>query len=511
MNEIKNIICLTAAFLLAAGFSSCGSEEDASTKNTQQNSSASVTQEKSDSSMDESSSAADIVTEITSVTTSYEGVPELTCPKIEFEDGSTLFANSDNGYTLINSKHEEIFFVRIVDDENREIIIQCTDGELSFLYNGSSIDSFTLKGYPVELLDGKLYYNKSLVEYEDTAFSSYKLSDEFTLKCTAASRYILEDSNGFSVNMGEIVDDNGLKLSIVAGRTGFEATNSNGQIEPTFKINGDLINISNGSVYINGEALVPPGYNDISVAEKKVTSKKETSSKTTKEDDSKSTQNSGESPSSQTQTQSNASTNGQTQQTASPVTTKTEVKSTIKTTTTAKTTTISTTKTAAKTAAQTSAKTTTTKKAATTTAKVKSNNVSDLTNEMLGYVNEVRKQYGLSEVYGLQSLDNVSAVRVKELLTSYSHSRPDGKSYSSALDDAGIEWYHCAENIGYGSPNMTTAKEIFDAWMNSPDHRANILNPKMKYMSVSKTSIDVDGQKKTFWEQIFFNDNYIAD
>jgi uncharacterized protein YkwD len=128
---------------------------------------------------------------------------------------------------------------------------------------------------------------------------------------------------------------------------------------------------------------------------------------------------------------------------------------------------------------------------------------------MLGYVNEVRAQYGLDPVYGLETLDSVANVRVKELLTSYSHTRPDGSSYDTALDEAGLEWWHCAENIASGVPGMTTVKEAFDAWMNSEGHRANILNPKMKYMAIGKTTIQVDGLTKTFWEQIFFNDEYV--
>ena len=60
-------------------------------------------------------------------------------------------------------------------------------------------------------------------------------------------------------------------------------------------------------------------------------------------------------------------------------------------------------------------------------------NLSAETSEMLGYVNEVRKQYGLRELDGLELLDSAADVRANELLENYSHDRPDGNSYITAI------------------------------------------------------------------------------
>ena len=119
-------------------------------------------------------------------------------------------------------------------------------------------------------------------------------------------------------------------------------------------------------------------------------------------------------------------------------------------------------------------------------------NLSAETSEMLGYVNEVRKQYGLRELEGLELLDSAADVRANELLENYSHDRPDGNSYIT-------------ENIAYGMNSMITVKEAFDAWMDSPPHRENILNPDVRYMACAKATKSENGEY-TYWEQLFYSD-----
>lgn len=133
-------------------------------------------------------------------------------------------------------------------------------------------------------------------------------------------------------------------------------------------------------------------------------------------------------------------------------------------------------------------------------------NLSAETSEMLGYVNEVRKQYGLRELEGLELLDSAADVRANELLGNYSHDRPDGNSYITAIEETDLpEWRAAAENIAYGMNSMSTVKEAFDAWMDSPPHRENILNPDVRYMACAKATKSDNGEY-TYWEQLFYSD-----
>ena len=130
--------------------------------------------------------------------------------------------------------------------------------------------------------------------------------------------------------------------------------------------------------------------------------------------------------------------------------------------------------------------------------------ISNLTAEMLEYVNDVRVHYDMPPLYGLDELDSASAVRAEELAQKFEHTRPDEKesAYSSALVKAGLTWWRCGENIAKGG---TTSREVFDSWMASEEHRAVMLDPNMKYLSLSKFE---DGGE-TYWDLLVFNDSYV--
>lgn len=55
----------------------------------------------------------------------------------------------------------------------------------------------------------------------------------------------------------------------------------------------------------------------------------------------------------------------------------------------------------------------------------------------------------------------------------FSHTSLDGRSPGDRLLEAGYLWNIYGENIAYGYP---TPESVMNAWMNSPGHRANILN-----------------------------------
>jgi uncharacterized protein YkwD len=58
-----------------------------------------------------------------------------------------------------------------------------------------------------------------------------------------------------------------------------------------------------------------------------------------------------------------------------------------------------------------------------------------------------------------------------------SHSGADGRGPAQRMADAGYRWLRCGENIAVG---QLTPEEAMAFWMNSPPHRANILDPGMR-------------------------------
>lgn len=121
----------------------------------------------------------------------------------------------------------------------------------------------------------------------------------------------------------------------------------------------------------------------------------------------------------------------------------------------------------------------------------------DFAAEVLRLVNIERRNNGLAALEYDETLQKAAQVRADELVTYYSHDRPDGSACFTVLDDFGITSWASAENIaaGYASP-----ADVVDGWMNSPGHRANILNSKYKYLGVG---IAYGGGYGTYWSQLF--------
>lgn len=89
--------------------------------------------------------------------------------------------------------------------------------------------------------------------------------------------------------------------------------------------------------------------------------------------------------------------------------------------------------------------------------------------DALSAVNQYRASNGLPALAWNDSLYASAQVRAQELVTLFSHTRPNGESCFTAM--SGFSTY--AENIAMGYP---TASAVADGWYNSEGHRSNMLN-----------------------------------
>mgnify|MGYP001562619648 CR=1 FL=1 len=73
-------------------------------------------------------------------------------------------------------------------------------------------------------------------------------------------------------------------------------------------------------------------------------------------------------------------------------------------------------------------------------------------------------------------LDNVAELRLKDMFAKqyFAHYSPTGIGASELADKTGYEYIAIGENIALG--NFENDKILVQAWMDSPGHRANILN-----------------------------------
>lgn len=121
---------------------------------------------------------------------------------------------------------------------------------------------------------------------------------------------------------------------------------------------------------------------------------------------------------------------------------------------------------------------------------------SSAASEVVRLTNSARSQNGYAALVEDGALSKAAAVRAREIARSFSHTRPSGASFSSALSESGVSYLRAGENIASG---QKSASEVVNAWMNSPGHRANILNSS--YSRIGSASVNIDGT--LYWVQLF--------
>ena len=120
--------------------------------------------------------------------------------------------------------------------------------------------------------------------------------------------------------------------------------------------------------------------------------------------------------------------------------------------------------------------------------------------EVLDLVNVQRANNGLSPVVlGDEKLNAAAQQRAVEIATVTSHTRPDGTSCFTVLDDFNVTDEATGENAAWG---QVTPEEVVNDWMNSEGHRANILNPDAHKMGFGYYS-DNSSEWGRQWIQIF--------
>lgn len=115
-------------------------------------------------------------------------------------------------------------------------------------------------------------------------------------------------------------------------------------------------------------------------------------------------------------------------------------------------------------------------------------------NEVIAHINASRQAAGLKPLREHITLDQ-KADRWAQTL----RDRCD-LSHSKLSDGAPPEWLKLGENVGYGG----TIRQVHDAYMNSPGHRANILDPAFQWVGAAAVwGTCPDGTRRVFTVQVF--------
>jgi len=112
---------------------------------------------------------------------------------------------------------------------------------------------------------------------------------------------------------------------------------------------------------------------------------------------------------------------------------------------------------------------------------------------MLSLINDERANHGLQPLIWSDSLTASARIRAEEITVLFSHTRPDGRRWSTV--GAGV----AGENI---AARQRTVAIAFTAWMQSPSHRDNILNDTFRTVGIA--GLNSPGTEHTYyWVQLF--------
>lgn len=119
-------------------------------------------------------------------------------------------------------------------------------------------------------------------------------------------------------------------------------------------------------------------------------------------------------------------------------------------------------------------------------------------------INEFRAENGLQPVQLAPVLLDVASVRSQELTALYSHSRPDGTDWFTAVEETKLDPNcYAAENIAAG---FETPEAVVEGWKNSPSHRAAMLGEYYQYIGVSVTYLaDDPNYYFSYWDLILIS------
>ena len=113
--------------------------------------------------------------------------------------------------------------------------------------------------------------------------------------------------------------------------------------------------------------------------------------------------------------------------------------------------------------------------------------------------NMLRSDAGLLPLGRIPLLTEVALLRASEIKepNQFSHTRPDGRMYFTAFTDLGLARNEVGENIARG---QIRPAEVVQEWMDSPDHRENILFTDFGNLGVG---VAVGNDGVLYWVQMF--------
>lgn len=122
--------------------------------------------------------------------------------------------------------------------------------------------------------------------------------------------------------------------------------------------------------------------------------------------------------------------------------------------------------------------------------------------EVIRFTNEQRASHGLAQLSANPTLSQAALAKGNDMLSKdyWAHFAPDGTTPWSFFLSFGYKYKYAGENL---ARDFSDAGSAVNAWMNSPSHKDNILNPNYSEIGIGVIEGNLNGIETTIIVQFF--------
>lgn len=119
---------------------------------------------------------------------------------------------------------------------------------------------------------------------------------------------------------------------------------------------------------------------------------------------------------------------------------------------------------------------------------------SDISNQqLLILTNQQRQNNNLASLTDNSELDQAAANKAADMFSKdyWAHNAPDGTTPWVFIKSSGYNYIYAGENLARG---FNSAPDVINAWMNSPEHRQNVLSPNYQNVGFAVATGKLSGE-----------------
>ncbi|MBI3290646.1 hypothetical protein HYZ76_00020 [Candidatus Falkowbacteria bacterium] len=125
-----------------------------------------------------------------------------------------------------------------------------------------------------------------------------------------------------------------------------------------------------------------------------------------------------------------------------------------------------------------------------------------ISENIIALLNQSRTEAGFEPLVEDKILSGFAGQKASDMITRdyFSHDTPEGKRPWQWINRGEYDYIYAGENLAM---DFITAESVHEAFMKSPSHRRNILNPKYKNVGIAVISGKLGGKDTTLLVQFF--------